>query len=328
MVFQTLHCWRLHGWQGMFVLLQTLLSAALAAAVDKDVADIAEPFVRGAITHLALLYASGHALSQQELGVCGSWTSGAPAATAAAAAAAVAGAEPPPPRELNMCVAFRGLMAVLTDKDERRIAAGVKAVDTFVAALLAAADVKREAGAASGDAVKTEADQSGTASGDAMDAEDTKADVAAGAPEASALADEGADENARPPGDPGIPPPLRSTTSGVGGSGSGGAKDADAKSRPPLAPLVPPSVQANLPPVLDDLVSHVLHACHGDAWGRRIGGIGGLKVITKRLPRAYLKPWAPQLVAGIAQVRSCHHFAVCNIHAASPRMAFSVSFHQ
>jgi hypothetical protein len=269
---------------------QTLFSAALAATVDNDVAPVAEPFVTGVCTHLALLYACGHCPSQQELGVGGSWVRGTPTQAPGASIS---------PRDLNMRVAFQGLIAVLTDRDERRIAAGVKAVDTFVASLLVAVEAQRALGAGpagtAGTAAKTEPPAAGADAGAGA-----KAASAAGPAKAEGAAKAEASAAVAGKGDAGDGVQVGSTGGGAASTGRSSAHEG--KIQPPLPPATPPSRQAGLPPVLDDLVSHVLHACHGDTWGSRIGGIGGLKVITKRLPRAYLKPWAPQLVAAIAKV--------------------------
>lgn len=69
----------------------------------------------------------------------------------------------------------------------------------------------------------------------------------------------------------------------------------------PQRPLHPPSSTAGLPPILDDLVGHVLHACHGDTWSSKIGGIAALGLLMNRLPAAYLRPWSPQILAAVSR---------------------------
>lgn len=91
----------------------------------------------------------------------------------------------------------------------------------------------------------------------------------------------------------------------VGTQSRGGTQDIELRRiRPPRAPNIAPAVQAKLPSVLDDLMSLLLHACHGVAWSARIGGIAGLEIVSKRLPAEYLKPWSPQIVAAVANVLS------------------------
>jgi hypothetical protein len=306
--------------------LQTLIAAALVATVDKDVRDLAEPFARGVCTHLALLYACGNARSQQEHGVSGSWSSSPPYHAPCA---------PSNPHELNMRAAFQGLLAVLVDQDEQRIAAGAKAVDMFVTSLLVAAEARRTTGGvgreehkehklSDDDAAMVAKPPEGCEPATARDT--SAADDAAGAhvegegmkAEESGRGGEehsdgcverasAADGTAPSDGDTAkkaAPAAAASSTPRDASAKHRSGNEITNKIRPPAVPERAPSRQTGLPHVLDDLMSHVLHACHGNTWGCCIGGISGLKVLTKRLPREYLKPWSAQLVAAISKVLS------------------------
>jgi hypothetical protein len=267
--------------------MQMLVTAVLTATTDAAVADAATEFTTDLFTHLALLYTSGRTRSQYELGISGPWSSTLPRFSPLSV---------PNPRELNMRAALHGLVAVLTMQDERGVQAAVKALDSFVAAVMLATEARRAVqasmkevslGAASGaGAARPSAD---TMQGDAAGAEEG----GGGGERAEATASEGTMEASEKP-----------STAGSANS-RGGAQDTELKKiRPPRVPIIAPAVQAKLPPVLDDVMSLLLHACHGVLWAARVGGIAGLKIVSKRLPTEYLKPWAPQMVAAVANVLS------------------------
>lgn len=239
------------------------MAAAISAGADEETKEEAYAFTKGICTHLAMLYVAGYARSLQEQGVSGSWSAPAPLAPVTAGH----------PRELNMRVALQGIVTVLTSAEEARMQAGAAALEAFVTALLtASAAQKAGLGPAALEATKEEATP--------MDTDGGAADDKARADEVEQSKDGQADASGRP----------RAGT------------EASNKVRPPAVPLRPPSEQAGLPRVLDDVVSSVLHACHGDTWGARMGGAHGVQLLMRRLPRAYTMPWSPQLVAALANV--------------------------
>ena len=275
--------------------MQDMVIGMIMFSSHDAVATEAKRYVSALAVHLAMLFVTGKAQSEQETGMVGPWSASQPANSFTPASGNL---------YMNMLAPVRAFAKALQRDDSAEIKAACTALAELVVAVLTLSEARK----ATIGVVKSEPEAEAADEGKVDTPAAPNQTESSPAAKTRAPGDAAAAEEGNPEGSPMGPPPAQKQKA---------PPDTFAKLKAQL-PATSPSSQTGLPAVLDDITTSVLRASCGDSWSCLIGGAMGLGVLVKALPAEYLKPWAPQFCAAL-----CRVFRVLPEHATAQIAALS-----
>ncbi|KAL0051806.1 hypothetical protein WJX82_002492 [Trebouxia sp. C0006] len=262
--------------------LKQLLSTAVGAAADTDLAVDATPFAHGVCRHFAMLFAAGcstpkSASWQQPAGsqspevLPGGPPSGPPTGGSGGPTNAAAGepdgrgkaSKSQALKELDAHLFFDALVEVLLEETTQRVPAALHGLAVFVDTLRLLVEAQQSLNAPSvsprhSSPAQPREDSDLPSTITSMEEDQQGVALAQNADDAAAAAMDSAE--ARRPKE------------------------------------VSPSADDTHPAVIDELVPRLIHCCYADKWPQRIGGVAAVSMVMQKLPITWLQSHVPDII--------------------------------
>ncbi|KAL0020642.1 hypothetical protein WJX79_010395 [Trebouxia sp. C0005] len=265
--------------------LKQLLSTAVGAAADTDLAVDATPFAHGVCRHFAMLFAAGcstpmSASWQQPAGsqspevLPGGPPSGPPTGGSAGSGGPTNAAAGDPEgkgkasksqalKELDAHLFFDALVEVLLEETTQRVPAALHGLAVFVDTLRLLVEAQQSVSAPS---------VSPQHSLPAQPKEDSEI-LGTAAP---------------------MEEDHKEVTVAQNADDTGAAAMNSAEVRRPAE--ASPSTDDSHPAVIDELVPRLIHCCYADKWPQRIGGVAAVSMVMQKLPITWLQSHVPDII--------------------------------